>query len=136
MKKKNIIVLLLMAGLLMAALLLIGDLSNYSSINDAKLNIGKEVSIICKIDTSKAMIYDAIKNPNFFRFFVTDSLGGNLEVVYYNSKPTDIEKTQRLVLKGKVIQQFNQPIFECKEILMKCPSKYINDGGKLINNKK
>jgi cytochrome c-type biogenesis protein CcmE len=34
--------------------------------------------------------------------------------------PTDMEKSERLVLKGKV----QGDVFECSSIVMKCPSKY------------
>jgi cytochrome c-type biogenesis protein CcmE len=34
-----------------------------------------------------------------------------------------MEKSERLVLKGKV----NGDVFECKDILLKCPSKYKDD---------
>jgi len=41
-------------------------------------------------------------------------------VVYHNTMPTDMEKSERLVLKGKV----QGDVFECSSIVMKCPSKY------------
>ena len=50
-------------------------------------------------------------------------MGNSIEVVYHNSKPTDMEKSERLVLKGKV----ENDVFECKDILLKCPSKYKDD---------
>jgi cytochrome c-type biogenesis protein CcmE len=34
-----------------------------------------------------------------------------------------MEKSERLVLKGKV----ENGVFECKDILLKCPSKYKDD---------
>ena len=49
-----------------------------------------------------------------------DTLGNAIKVIYHNNKPTDMEKSERLVLKGKVLNGQ----FECKDILLKCPSKY------------
>ena len=67
--------------------------------------------------------YDAIKNPNFLSFHAIDSLGGQTKVIYRNSKPTDLERSERIVMKGKMQGDH----FECKEILLKCPSKYKDD---------
>ena len=44
------------------------------------------------------------------------------KVIYHNPKPTDMEKvTDRAERFGKDGQ------FECKDILLKCPSKYKDD---------
>jgi cytochrome c-type biogenesis protein CcmE len=69
------------------------------------------------------MKYDPVKNPNLLSFTAVDSIGNTIEVVYHNTKPTDIEKSERLVLKGKVEGDH----FECRDILLKCPSKYKDD---------
>ena len=60
---------------------------------------------------------------NYVTFYAIDSLGGNTKVVYHNSKPQDLEKSERIVLKGKM----QATHFECKDILLKCPSKYKDD---------
>jgi len=69
------------------------------------------------------MQYDPVKDPNFLSFVAVDSLGSSIKVVYNNTKPTDMEKSERLVLKGKV----RDGVFECQSILLKCPSKYKDD---------
>jgi cytochrome c-type biogenesis protein CcmE len=56
-------------------------------------------------------------------FYAIDSLGYKTQVVYRNSKPTELEHSDRVVLKG----QMKGDVFECKEILLKCPSKYKDD---------
>jgi cytochrome c-type biogenesis protein CcmE len=66
-------------------------------------------------------------NPNFLAFTATDSLGGRTRVVYRNTKPAELEHSERVVLKGKM-QGDN---FECSEILLKCPSKYKDDKAQL-----
>ncbi|MEI9944773.1 MAG: hypothetical protein WDN26_11190 [Chitinophagaceae bacterium] len=38
-------------------------------------------------------------------------------------KPSNLEQSERLVMKGKYVIDH----FECSEILMKCPSKYKDD---------
>ena len=67
--------------------------------------------------------YDPVKNPNYLAFTAVDSLGNSIKVVYNNTKPTDIEKSERLVLKGKVQGDH----FECKDILLNAQSKYKDD---------
>lgn len=100
-----------------------GDLTTYDTIASANQKEGKFVHLIAKLDLKQPVEYDAVKNPNYMTFTVLDSLGGSAKVVYHNSKPTDFEKSERLVLKG--MMQNGQ--FECKEIVMKCPSKYKDD---------
>ena len=123
MKKTHIILLLLIAGAIAVLISFTGDLSTYDTIASATAKPGKFVHLIAKLDKTKPIEYDAIKNPNYMRFTATDTLGNSTQVVYHNSKPGDFEMSERLVLKGSM--QNGQ--FDCKEILMKCPSKYKDD---------
>ncbi len=100
-----------------------GDLTTYETVASAKEKEGKFVNLIAKLDKSQPLEYDAIKNPNYLRFTAVDTLGNTVKVVYHNTKPTDMEKSERLVLKGKMEGDH----FECKDILLKCPSKYKDD---------
>jgi cytochrome c-type biogenesis protein CcmE len=50
-------------------------------------------------------------------------LGSTTKVVYKNAKPTDFEKSARVVMKGSMQGE----TFECKEIVLKCPSKYTDE---------
>jgi cytochrome c-type biogenesis protein CcmE len=99
------------------------DFSTYDSIASAKQKQGVFVHLIAKLDVSQPIEYDAIKDPNYLSFYATDSLGGKTKVVYHKEKPTDLEKSERVVLKGKM----QGDVFECKDILLKCPSKYKDD---------
>ena len=91
--------------------------------NSAKKKQGKFVHLIAKLDKSEPITYDPIKNPNYLSFYAVDSLGGKTQVIYHNSKPGDLEKSERIVLKGKMEADH----FECQDILLKCPSKYKDD---------
>ncbi len=99
------------------------DFSTYDTINSAKNKQGKYVHLIARLDKSQPIEYDPAKNPNFLSFHITDSLGATAKVIYYNSKPTELEKSERVVLQGKMQGE----IFECKSITLKCPSKYKDD---------
>jgi len=130
MKKTHIIILVGIAALIVALLAYSVDFSTYDTISSAKQKQGKFVHLIAKLDKTQPIVYDPVNNPNYLSFVAIDSLGGTTKVVYHNSKPTDIEKSERIVLKGKMLQDH----FECKEILLKCPSKYKDDKKQLQKN--
>lgn len=120
MKKMHILGLVLIAIVIAALLSLLDDLSTYDSVESARKKEGKFVHLIAKLDTSKPVIYDPVKDPNYLAFTAIDSLGSSTSVVYKNAKPTDFEKSQRIVMKGSM----QGDVFQCNEIVMKCPSKY------------
>jgi cytochrome c-type biogenesis protein CcmE len=122
MKKTHIILLVLIAVSIAVMISFMGDITTYDTVTSAKEKPGKFVHLIAKMEEN-SLQYDPIKNPNYLSFTAIDSLGNSIKVVYNNTKPTDIEKSERLVLKGKV--QGDQ--FECRDILLKCPSKYKDD---------
>ena len=107
-----------------------GDLTTYETIASARQKEGKFVNLIVKMDKGQPLEYDAVKNPNYVSFTAVDSLGNNIKVIYHNNKPTDMEKSDRIVLKGRV----QDGIFECKDILLKCPSKYKDDPNAMKKN--
>jgi cytochrome c-type biogenesis protein CcmE len=123
MKRTHIFALIGIAILIVTLISFGTDFSTYDSIVSAKAKQGKFVHIIAKMDKTQPVEYDAIKNPNYLSFYAVDSLGGQTKVVYHNSKPADLEKSERLVMKGKM--QLDH--FECSDILLKCPSKYKDD---------
>ena len=130
MKRTHIILLVGIAAVIVGLLTFSADFSTYDTIGSAKEKQGKFVHIIAKLDKSQPVEYDAIKNPNYLTFYAVDSLGGQTKVVYNNSKPTDLEKSERLVMKGKMGPEH----FECSDILLKCPSKYKDDKQQLQNS--
>lgn len=123
MKKTHIIILIGIAALIVALLAYSVDFSTYDTVASAKQKQGKFVHLIAKVDITQPIEYDPINNPNYLSFVVVDSLGDRTKVIYHNSKPADLERSERVVLKGKMEQDH----FECKDILLKCPSKYKDD---------
>ena len=123
MKKTHIIILVGIAAVIVGLLSYSVDFSTYDTVDSAKQKDGKYVHLIAKLDRSQPIEYDPITNPNYLAFHAVDSLGGQTKVVYHNSKPADLEKSERIVMKGKMVAGH----FECKEILLKCPSKYKDD---------
>jgi cytochrome c-type biogenesis protein CcmE len=123
MKKTHIIILVLIAASIVVLISYTGDLTTYETISSAKQKEGKFVNLIAKVDKQFPVEYDAAKNPNYLSFTAIDTLGNSIKVVYHNNKPTDMEKSERLVLKGRVQGDH----FDCKDILLKCPTKYKDD---------
>ena len=130
MKKTHIVILIGIAAMILGLLVFSVDFSTYDTINSAKEKEGKFVHIIAKLDKTQPIEYDPMKDPNYLSFYAIDSLGGKTKVVYHNSKPTDLEKSERVVLKGKMQKDY----FDCKDILLKCPSKYKDDKKNLEKN--
>jgi cytochrome c-type biogenesis protein CcmE len=130
MKKIHIIALVLVAVAIAVLISFMGDVTTYDSVASAKEKNGKFVTLIAKMDKAQPLEYDPVKNPNYLTFIAVDTLGNTVKVVYHNSKPTDMEKSERLVLKGRM----NGDYFDCKDILLKCPSKYKDDPNAAKNN--
>jgi cytochrome c-type biogenesis protein CcmE len=126
MKKTHIFILIGIA-VAIVALIIFGfpssDFSTYDTISSAKNKQGKYVHLIAKLDKSQPIQYDPVKDPNYLSFNIVDSLGAQTKVVYHNSKPTELEQSDRVVLQGKM----QGDVFECKSITLKCPSKYKDD---------
>ena len=122
MKRTEIIILVTIAIAIAVLVSYMGDLTTYETIASAKQKEGKSVKLVVKLQPN-SIEYDAVKNPNYLVFNAVDTLGNVVKVIYHDAKPTDMEKSERLVLNGKI--QGNQ--FECKSILLKCPSKYKDD---------
>lgn len=130
MKKTHIALLVGIAALIVGLLAYSADFSTYDTVDSAKQKEGKFVHLIAKLDKTRPIEYDPILNPNYLSFYAIDSLGGQTKVVYHNSKPADLEKSERIVMKGTMTNEH----FECKDILLKCPSKYKDDKEELKKN--
>jgi cytochrome c-type biogenesis protein CcmE len=123
MKTSSIIILIAIAASIGVLLMYSVDFSTYDTIESAKQKQGKYVHLIAKLDKSKPLQYDAKKDPNYLSFYAIDSLGSSTQVIYHNTKPPELEQSERVVLKGKM----EGNVFECDNILLKCPSKYKDD---------
>lgn len=133
MKKIQIILLVLIVASITVLISFLKVSSTYDTIAMAREKPGKFVHVVAQLDKSIPVEYDAIKNPNLVSFIAVDSLGDKMKVIYKKEKPTNLEHSDRLVLKGSMKEDH----FECDEILMKCPSKYTDDPNRIqqsINN--
>jgi hypothetical protein len=125
MKKMHLVLLIFIAATIAGLLIYMGDVTTYETISSARKKTGKAVMVIAKLDVA-SLQYDALKNPNYLTFEAVDTLGDRMKVAYYYEKPYDMEKSERVVLKGKM----ENGVFEIRKkdgILVKCPSKYKDD---------
>ena len=115
MRTSHLIILIGIAAAIGVLLMYSVDFSTYDTIESARQKPGKYVHLIARLDKTRPVEYNAIKDPNY--------LGSSTKVIYRNSKPPELEQSERVVLKGKMQGE----IFNCDDILLKCPSKYKDD---------
>ena len=125
MKTIHIVIILILVITVAVVISTLTDASTYSDISEATAKQGKEFHIIGKLNRNKPVEYDAKENANQFSFYMTDDKGVEKKVVYNNAKPQDFEKSDQVVVVGKM----NGEEFQASSLLLKCPSKY-NDNKK------
>jgi|SRR5690606_2033910 len=123
MKKIHIILLVLIAGAVAVIVANFGDFSTYETFASAAKEPGKKYHVIGVLAEGRQMEYDPEKDPNHFTFYVKDKAGQTSKVIFNGAKPTDIEKSEQVVMTGYM----DGDAFRCSKIQMKCPSKYQND---------
>lgn len=127
MRKSAIIGLITIALCIGFLVSLNADTDSYSNFEEATRS-QKEEHVMGYWDKDQGMYYDAVKDPNHFAFYMKDEKGKVNKVVLNGTKPQDFERSEKLVLIGKM----EKDTFYASKILMKCPSKY-NDNMVEVN---
>lgn len=132
MKKVHIFGLIVIALAIGIIVSTYGSASTYSNFSEAE-EMAKEgetsdVHVVGKLKKDETgqivgMKYDPVMDANHFEFVLVDTNRVEKRVVYLSSKPQDFDKSEQVVVIGKIKQDY----FECSKILMKCPSKYTNE---------
>lgn len=122
MRKSAIIGLVTIAICIGILVSLNASTDTYSTF-DAAASSNKEEHLIGVWEKSKGTEYDALKDPNHFSFFMKDEKGKIGKVVLNGTKPQDFERSEKLVVIGKM----ENNTFYASKILMKCPSKYNDE---------
>lgn len=120
MKKLHIIGIIVIAIAIGVIFVSLKNTSTYADFTEAVSNPGQEFHVVGKLDKAKPQVYDPKVNPDEFLFSMVDNKGVIKQVVLHKSRPQDFEKSEQIVLIGKM-QGDN---FHANDILMKCPSKY------------
>jgi cytochrome c-type biogenesis protein CcmE len=133
MKKSHIIALGVIAIAIVMIISTVGDASTYSDFGAAErlAEEGSSASVHVVGELKKdsdgqieGMLYQPSIDPNRFEFMMIDSLQKESKVVFMKPKPQDMEKSEKVVVVGKMNLEENY--FLAEQILLKCPSKYNN----------
>lgn len=122
MKRSSIIGIIIIAIAIGAIISTYADSSTYGTFSDA-LETTSELHVVGKLDKEKELTYNPQKDANYFAFHMKDNNGKECKVVFNGTKPQDFERSEQIVLTGKMVNGE----FHASKILMKCPSKYNKD---------
>ena len=122
MKKSSIFGLVIIAIAIAVIISVYSSASTYGSFEDAQ-KTESELQVKGELNKAKEPHYDATKNANYFSFYMIDSKGQECKVIFAGTKPQDFERSEDIVLTGKM----QGKEFHASKILMKCPSKYTQD---------
>ena len=130
MKKSHIIGIIIIAAAIMIIMSTAGDASSYVDFGQAK-ELAEEgsktkVHVVGRLKKDAqghivGMKYDPVVDPNYFSFTLVDTNRVEQQVVYYNPKPQDFERSEQVVITGNMQNE----VFVADKILLKCPSKYV-----------
>jgi cytochrome c-type biogenesis protein CcmE len=123
MKKTHLLLIVILLVLVGVLLSLMNDVSSYEAFNSEKAKAGFEVHVVGTLAKGNPIYYEPEKNANYFTFFMEDSNGEVRKVIYNQPKPQDFERSEKIVVVGMM----NNNAFEASQILMKCPSKYVEE---------
>ena len=117
------IISVLIIGLAIALIAFSGkDYSSYSTFDKAS-SAQKDVKVAVSLALEEEIVYDPVENPNLFSFYAVDETGEKKKVIYQGAKPQDFERSESIVLTGRV----TEGVFEASDMLLKCPSKYTDE---------
>ena len=128
MKKLHIVGIIVIAVAIGVIFISLKNTSTYADFTEAINNPDTEYHVVGKLDKTQPQIYNPKLNADEFLFTLIDNKGIAKPVVLHKSKPQDFEKSEQIVLIGKM----KGDAFHANDILMKCPSKY-NDAKVQIN---
>ena len=129
MKKIHIFGLIIIAIAIGIIVTTAGDASTYVDFTKAKAMAqdgdNESIHVVGKLKKNAGgqileMEYQPEIDPNYFVFTLVDNNNVEQKVVYKNSKPQDFDKSEQVVVVGKM----KDGSFSAEKILMKCPSKY------------
>lgn len=122
MKKSSILGMIIIAIAIAMIIVIYTDSSTYSTFTEAKEK-QVELYVVGVLNKDKELYYEPTIDANHFSFHMYDNDSTECKVVFRGSKPQDIERSEQIVLTGKMVGDE----FHASKILMKCPSKYNQD---------
>ncbi len=122
MKKTYLIALVMIIVAVTLVLSAGGEVAPYANFEKAA-ETGASVKLVGTLVKDKPMVFEPLKDPNKFSFFLEDQEGNEREVVLLKGKPQDFEMSESIVLTGRMEGE----TFIAKDIQLKCPSKYKDE---------
>lgn len=123
MKKIHIILILIIVIAIGAIISTVYNAGTYSDFTEAAKHPGKTFQIIGVLNKEKGVLFDAKNNPDQISFYIRDEKGVEKKVIFNGTKPLDFEKSDKVVMTGKM----ENDVFVASSILLKCPSKFTKD---------
>ncbi len=119
MKNTHIIAILVVAIGIAVLISASSDTTTWSGFKEAE-KTGEIIKLTGQLVKDKPVEYNPEIDPNLLKFWVTDEAGEVRQVVLHAGKPQDFERSESIVLTGKI----KDGVFEARDMLLKCPSKY------------
>lgn len=120
MKTIHILLILIVVVAIAVVVSTLGNSNTYADFEVAAKHPTREYHVIGQLNRQKAIDYNPQVNPNSFSFYMFDEKGLEKKVIYNNAKPQDFEKSEKVVIIGKMTGE----VFVASSMLLKCPSKY------------
>lgn len=130
MKRSSIIGMVVIAIAIGVIMSTYADSSTYGTFSDA-VESQKELHVVGVLQKEKELVYNPEVDANHFSFYMIDNEGKECKVVFAGAKPQDFERSEQIVLTGKMVGDS----FQANKILMKCPSKYTEDEVEVVEAK-
>ncbi len=129
MKKTHIIGIVVIAVAIAIIISTAGDAGSYVTFSEARSLSEKQVDKMVhvvgelpKSSTGEILGMDESEKVSFV-FELVDEDQNRCKVYYNEPKPVDFERSEKVVVVGKMAGD----VFVADKILMKCPSKYVED---------
>ncbi|MEL7162276.1 MAG: cytochrome c maturation protein CcmE [Bacteroidota bacterium] len=122
MKKTYLFALVLAIVAITLVLTAGGEVAPYADFSTAAES-GESVKLVGTLVKDKPIVFEPLKDPNKFTFFLEDQEGTERQVILLQGKPQDFEMSESIVLTGRM----QDDTFLAKDIQLKCPSKYKDE---------
>lgn len=128
MKKMHIVGLIVIAAAVAVLITMTSDFSTYGNFSAAMNETNRNHQIVGHLVVDKPIEYNPEVDANSFSFYMKDENGMEKKVISKSEKPQDFERSEQIVLTGKMEGE----VFVATEMQLKCPSKYQDEA---IQNK-
>ena len=124
MKKTSIILLFFLAVAVGVLATQVIQWNTDKTVAQAKEWIGKKIKMKGELDKERGVDFNPELDASTFSFHLKGEDGSDIKVVCFDDLPRDFELLDYVVVKGMVK---DDGVFYADELLVKCPSKYVED---------